>query len=76
MMTKRWYYWLLGLGIAGVIALAVYLAGNSQINISGASIKNGELTATSDFPNATCRKILRLGFPPFRLECKEKETSK
>jgi hypothetical protein len=61
------------LGLAGFVALAFSLATNSRFSISGSSVQDGEATVETDLPNVTCRKILRLGWPPVRLECEEKE---
>ncbi len=56
-----------------VATLAVYLANNSQLSLSGSSLQNGEATVETDMPNARCKKVVRLAWPPVRLECEEKE---
>lgn len=57
-----------------VLALiAFYIATNSQIALTGSSLQNGEATVATELPNATCKKVVRLGWPPVRLECEEKE---
>lgn len=62
------------LGIAGFIAIALSIANNSRLSISGSNVQDGEATVETDLPNATCRKVLRLGWPPVRLECEEKQS--
>ncbi len=69
-MTKRWYYSLI-LILLSIIGFAIYIAQNTDFNLSGSSLENGQATFETDFPNATCRKVLQFGFPPLRLECKE-----
>jgi hypothetical protein len=60
-------------GLAVFVALAFSLANNSRFSLSGSSLQDGEATVETELPNATCRKVLRLGWPPVRLECEEKE---
>ena len=61
------------LGIAGFIAIAFSLASNSRLSISGSSLEDGEATVETDVAGATCRKVLKLGWPTVKLECEEKE---
>lgn len=61
------------LAIAAFVTLAVSLARNSSFSLSGKGLQDGEATVETELPNAKCKKVVRLAWPPVRLECKEKE---
>jgi hypothetical protein len=61
------------LGVVALTLLAFYIATNSQLSLTGSGLQNGEATVETDLPNATCKKVVRLAWPPVRLECEEKE---
>ena len=52
-----------------LLSLAVYLFGNTRLNVQGSNLADGSLSLETQFPNATCRKILTLDFPFVKLKC-------
>jgi hypothetical protein len=74
MKRRVWISLVVILGVIALIALAVNMASNSELSLTGSSLQNGEATIETDLPNATCKKVLRLAWPPVRLECEEKES--
>jgi hypothetical protein len=63
------------LAVLVLAVIAFYVANNSRFKLTGPSLQNGEATVATDLPNATCKKVVRLAWPPVRLECEEKEPS-
>jgi hypothetical protein len=74
-MAKYWRYGLMVVILIIAVALAIYIFSNTTLHLSGSSLENGEFSMESEFPNATCRKVIQFGFPPIKLECEEKEDS-
>jgi uncharacterized membrane protein YjgN (DUF898 family) len=73
-MTRRaWSIVAVILGIVVSISLAITIASNSRMSLTGSGLQNGEAHVKTDLPNATCKKVVRLAWPPVRLECEEKE---
>ena len=63
---------LLGVVLAlALLGLAVYLFGNTRLNVQGSSLDDGSLSLETQFPSATCRKILTFDFPFVKLECEK-----
>jgi hypothetical protein len=73
MKPRVWISLAMILGVIAFTALAANLAHNSELSLTGSSWQNGEATVATDLPNATCKKVLRLGWPPVKLECEEKK---
>jgi hypothetical protein len=74
MKRRGWIALAVILGITVFIALAINIANNSRVSLTGSSLQNGEATVETDLPNATCKKVLKLAWPPLKLECEEKES--
>lgn len=62
------------IGVVLVFALlgwTVYLFGNTRLSLRGSSLEDGSLTFETQFPNASCRKVVILDFPFVKLECEK-----
>ena len=70
-MTFRVRILLLLLGITVLISLAAYLLSSTRLTVAGSGLEDGHLTVETQFPNATCKKVLSGEFPFVRLECDE-----
>jgi hypothetical protein len=73
MKRRVWIGLAVILGVIAFIVLVVNIARNSEISLTGSNLQNGEATVETDLPNTTCKKVLRLAWPPLKLECEEKE---
>ncbi len=72
-MTWRiWRLLAVILGVIILVALTINVASSSSFSWSGNGLQNGEATIQTDLPNATCKKVVRLAWPPVKLECEEK----
>lgn len=74
MKRRVWISLVVILGVIALIALAVNIASNTRFSLTGSNLQNGEATVQTNLPNATCKKVVRLAWPPVRLECEEKES--
>jgi hypothetical protein len=68
-MRKYFIYSFLAVVLVLVIALVFYIFGSTSLDVSST---HGQLSTKTDFPNATCRKVIQFRFPPVRFYCEEK----
>ena len=55
-----------------LMLLAVLVISSTDFEVRGDTLEDGRLVVTTEFPNASCRKVLTPRFPFVHLSCTEK----